>query len=378
MKKDNKTKLVQIIADSDLSGGPRHVLGILENVDQSKFDTFLICPKGHLSEQARKIKGVKVTSVEMGSKYDIGAVYDIKSLLEKIRTTKNPFGPMIVHTHGPRAGLLGRKALPKGVVSIYTEHRWDADYHLDNRLNEWLQKRALKTLNYKTNLVIAVSSSVKKYLIEKRLAPESRVKIIPNGIGLDQAKAKSKKLKTNDGNNFVIGSVGNLNKQKGYEYLISAMPKILKKYPHLMLEIVGDGEERSSLKSLKKELNIEQHVTLLGRRENPEEVMKKWDLFVSSSVAETFGIVLLEAYKVGLSVVATRVGGVPDVVKNNSTGILVESRDSDALAKAIIKLLEHPVLAAKLKRGGAAKLKEFDWQNIIKQLEKEYTALSSN
>jgi len=383
MKKENKIKLVQVIADSDLSGGPKHVLGILTNIDQDKFDLFLICPKGHLAEQTRKIKGVKVTTVEMGSKYDIGAVYDIKSLLEKIRTTSNPFGPMIVHTHGPRAGLLGRHAMPRGVISIYTEHRWDADYHLDNRLNEWLQKRALKSLNYKTDLVIAVSGSVKKYLIEKRLVPESRVKLIPNGIDLedrsqisDSRNPKNLKLKQLE-SSIIIGSIGNLNKQKGYEYLIQAMPKILKIYPHLMLEIVGDGAERGALRSLKKELGVERYVTLLGRKENPEEVMKKWNLFVSSSIAETFGIVFLEAYKVGLPLVVTKVGGVPDVVTNNKTGLLVPARDPGALADAVIKLLKHPALAAKLKRGGQAKLKEFDWKKVIKMIEKEYLRLVS-
>ncbi len=378
MKKDNKIKLVQIIADSDLSGGPKHVLGILENIDQDKFDLFLISPKGHLAEQARKIKGVRVTTVEMGSKYDIGAIYDIKSMLEKIRTSKNPFGPMIIHTHGPRAGLLGRKALSKGVLSVYTEHRWDADYHLENRLNESLQKRALKSLNFKTNLVIAVSSSVKNYLVEKRLVPKNRVKIIPNGINLDQPKVKSKKLKAKEGNHFVIGSVGNLNKQKGYEYLLSAMPKVLKVYPHLMLEIIGDGEEKAELRSQIRELKIEHHVTLLGRKENPENYSKKWNLFVSSSIAETFGIVFLEAYKVGLPVVATSVGGVPDVVENNKTGLLVPARDSEALSKAILEVLNRPALAAKLKRGGQAKLKEFDWKKVVKLLEQEYLNLTKS
>lgn len=379
--KKNKIKLVQIIADSDLSGGPKHVLGILRNIDQEKFNVFLICPKGYLAENARKIDGIKATTIEMGSKYDIGAVFDIRSMLEKIRTTSDPFGPMIVHAHGPRAGLLGRHALPKGVLSVYTEHRWDQDYHLENRVNEWMQKRMLGRLNYKTNLIIAVSSSVKDFLVKNKFAPKNRVKLIPNGIDLEtrSQKLEAKKLKPKKlSPDFVIGSVGNLNKQKGYEYLVKAMPKILKKFPHLMLEIVGDGDERLELRRLKKELGIERHVTLLGRKENPENIMKNWDLFVSSSVAETFGIVLLEAYKVGLPVVATKVGGVQDVVKDGKTGILVEPRSSDALANAIVKLLEHPALAAKLKRGGQIKVKEFEWKKIIAKLEKEYLNLANN
>jgi glycosyltransferase involved in cell wall biosynthesis len=375
MEGKHKIKLVQIIADSDLSGGPRHILGLLSSIDKTKFECFLICPNGNLSREARDIPHLEVINIEMRSKFDFVAMNSINKTLSQIQSQRNPFGPMIVHTHGTRAGLLGRMAHPKGVLSVYTEHRWDADYHLENRINEWLQLYWLKRLNQKTHLIIAVSNSVKDFLVGKKLAPESRVKVIHNGIKLQNAKSKMRKAKTVNRNHFIIGNVGNLNHQKGHKYLIEAMPKILEHYPHTMLEIIGEGEERKNLELIIQNLKLERHVTLLGRQIDPMSFMAKWEIFVLSSVAETFGIVVLEAMSQRLPIVATKVGGVPDIIKHNKNGLLVLPESPEAIAEAVLELLSHPAKAEEISRAGYGRVKDFDWREIVKKVEKEYLGL---
>ena len=377
MRGEDKIKLVQIIADSDFSGGPVHVLGLLENIDKEKFDTHLICPRGTLMERAESIRGVTVHPVLMRSKFDLKAFSKIKKILGEIQTESDPFGPMIVHTHGTRAGFLGRLATPKGATSVYTEHRWDKDYHLENRINEYLQKKILSYLNHRSNLIIAVSNSVKNYLIDSKSALKNQIVVIPNAIDTSDKSCKSDRGgKVKRGHHQVkIGTVGNLNIQKGHRYLVEAMGEVVKHFPHVELQIVGEGEERSNIKNQISNMGLQKNITLLGRRENPMEVMRGWDMFVLPSVAETFGIVILEALQVGLPVVSTNVGGITDIIDKN-LAILVPSRDPKALAAGIIKLISHPAEGAKLARAGRERIRRFEWERVIKEIEIVYEELT--
>ena len=377
-KARGKIKLVQIIADSDLSGGPAHVLGILRNIDKRKFDLYLISPSGNLPREAEKINGVSVIKIPMRSKFDREAKKKIAETLSQIQSDKSPFGPMIVHSHGPRAGFFGRMAIPIGVSSVYTEHRWDADYSIGG-INEWFQKKVLKKLNFKTNLIIAVSSAVKEYLIKSKMAPKDRVVTIPNAIntkGFKNPWTKEQRIIRHTNHPPRLGSVGNLNPQKGYQYLIRAMKLIVEEYPHATLEIIGDGEEKQNLQRLIRELKLEHHVTLMGRKSDPLEYVKKWDIFVLSSIAETFGIVLLEAMSMQVPIVATKVGGVKDVIEDGKSGILIQPRDPKEIVSAVDELLKRPALAAQLARGGKKRLEKFEWSKVIKRLEDEYIGLA--
>jgi glycosyltransferase involved in cell wall biosynthesis len=142
-----------------------------------------------------------------------------------------------------------------------------------------------------------------------------------------------------------------------------------------MLEIIGEGEERDNIEREIKELGLERHITLLGKRADVEKVISKWSVFVLPSIAETFGITILEAYAAGVPVIASNVSGISDLVTNKKTGILVEPEDPNAIASNIIKLLDHPAEAAKLARGGREKVKDYEWRKVIKELEKNYLKL---
>ncbi|PIS07992.1 hypothetical protein COT78_00740 [Candidatus Berkelbacteria bacterium CG10_big_fil_rev_8_21_14_0_10_43_13] len=367
-----RIKVVEIIADADLGGGPSHVFGLLKSLDQKKFEPFLICPEGQLSNKVSQIKGVTIFHVPFKSKFDIVSLFELQNYLTKIKSSHDPFGPMVVHSHGTRAGLFTSKVAPQSAFRIYTEHRWDADYHLKNPMTEFWQKFMLRRVLRRMNRVIAVSSSVQSFLINNDLATKEQAIIIPNAIELQTPNSKPRAIKAAN-RAPVIGTIGNLNPQKGQIYLIEAMEEILKKFPLATLEIVGEGELKESLKFKVESLKLERHITLLGRQKNVEKFFKKWDVFVLPSVAETFGIVVLEAMNAGVPIVATRVGGIPDIIENRKNGLLIPSRDSKQLAKAVIELLDHPALAAKLKRGGIERVENFDWQKVIKEIEKVYT-----
>ena len=372
MAEGNRIKLVQVIAESGLGGGPSHVLGILQNIDQKIFDPYLICPSGYLSKEAKKIDGITVFNTPMISKFDMASLLEIKAILARIRVKYNPFGPMMVHSHGARAGLLARMVMPRGIRNIYTEHRWDYDFKLSNPINNWMQKWLLKRMNFKSDLVIAVSSSVKDFLIKEKLASGKRIVVIPNAVNLTSLQPIKIKEKIT---HPIIGTIGNLKSVKGQEYLIRAMKDIVKDFPLATLEIIGEGEERGNLEGLIRKLELEHNVSLLGYKENPMPFMRHWNVFVLPSIAETFGIVLLEAASVGLPIVATKVGGIPDIIQDKKSGVLVAPRNSKVIAKEVVDLIRHPVKAAKYKSAALERVKDFEWKKVIKVLEENYLKL---
>jgi len=370
----NKIKVVQVIADSDIGGGPAHVLGILKHLDRDHFDPYLICPAGNLSSEAKSIPGVQVFNVTMKSKFDFSAFFEIKKRLHQIQAQNYPFAPMIAHFHGARAGFLGRFVMPRHIVNIYTEHSIDKNYHLANPINEWIQKKMTARLNQRSNLVIAVSSSVENFLLKKNLSPKGRTIVIPNGLDLETFAnhiTNSKRVDTVH-HAPIIGSIGSLNRQKGYTYLIEAMTKVLKHFPLATLEIIGKGPEEDNLKREIRDNNLERHITLLGEKKEIQSYLKNWDVFALPSISETFGIVVLEAMKAGIPVVATKVGGIKDIIEDKESGLLVESKNPHKLADSIIDLLQHPVLASKLKRNGLNRVEDFDWKRVIKKIESAY------
>lgn len=372
-EKNTKIKLVEVIADSGIGGGPKHVLGLLRHIDKDKFSTYLFCPSGYLRDQAREISGLTVLPFEPRSKFDLVAIYLLKKSFERIRSLGDPFSPLIIHSHGSRAGLMARVAAVFGSKKVYTEHILDQNYHLKNPLNELIQKWIIKRQNKKTDIIIAVSNSVKKFLIKSGLADKSRVVMIPNGIEKKEG-VTTKKIKASN-KAPIIGTIGSLNKQKGQKYLLEALSILKRKYPLITLEIIGKGPERIPLLEKIDELNLEHHVALLGAKKETENYLKHWDVFVLPSISETFGISILEAMEVGVPVVASNVGGIPDIITNKKNGLLVSPHNPKEIAEAVENIISHPVMAAKLKRAGRETTKEYDWKKIVDLLEAEYEKL---
>ncbi len=155
-----------------------------------------------------------------------------------------------------------------------------------------------------------------------------------------------------NGNDIVCIFVSRLVPIKGHQYLISAIPEVLGNVPSAKFVLVGDGELKDELEQQASNLGVKDSVIFTGLRHDVPELLAMSDLFVLSSINEGMGRVLVEAMAVGLPVVATRVGGVPDVVVDGETGILVPSHSSNALASAIVKLLKDKNMRKRMGEAG--------------------------
>ena len=183
--------------------------------------------------------------------------------------------------------------------------------------------------------VIGVSQKVSDYLLTENNVPISKVKTIYNPYDLELYKNK-KLLKNNKNSEFVIISVGRLVKEKNYLFLIKSVEKVIEKYPNIRLNIVGDGPLRSELEIYIKTNGLQNNIKLLGFREDIPSLLENSDLFVLPSKLEGLGIALIEAMAMGILVIGTNTGGIPEVIlENQSMGWIVPSDDVKKLSKTI-------------------------------------------
>ena len=276
----------------------------------------------------------------------------------------------LIHAHFAwPSGYAGAKLKEKyNIPLIITAHGYDI-YDLPFR-NELLRKKVEYALN-SADCIITVSNSNLKYI--NKLNIKTSVKIIPNGFRSDLfypiPKDRARKKLNLSINKKIILNVGNLVEVKGHEYLILAIKEILKRRKDVMCIIVGSGELKKGLEKLVKKLNLQGHIKLVGAK--PHEEIPLWmnacDVFVLPSIAEGFPTVLPEVLACGKPVVATRVGGIPEII-NKKVGILAEPKKPEELAEALNKALEKEWDSEKIIQYS----KQFTWKEISQRILKVY------
>ncbi len=367
----NSLTVIQIIADATLSGGPRHVADLSRGLRRAEptIQLYVICPKGWL---AGVLAGeAKVKTVAMPSVINQVARQNLRAAIDAIQAET---GPAILHSHGVRAGMLMARVLPKLMLQpdkrIYTEHHYTLDYHLKNPLREKLQVWLLGQTLKKMDHVIAVSQAVADFLRTKRLANPQKISVIPHGIALPSSKRT--KTPAADSGRYRIGTAGSLLPVKGLIDLIEAMPLILQNVPQIMLEIVGEGPEERDLRRLIHRLHLENHVKLVGRDTEVVKRMLDWDIYLSASYGESFGLAVAEAMAAGLPVIAARCRAIEELV-TPETGQLVAPHDSHELAKAVIDLLPQTERRERLGRAGRERIQtHFSLERMVHETLKLY------
>lgn len=365
----SKLSILEIIGDSSLAGAPRHLLSILKNLDKEKFSPHCICPPGPLAGEIKKLRRHSLDIIAMESRLDFKAISEIRKKIKHLK-------PDIIHIHGTRAGILGRlAAIGLNIPVIYTEHLWTKQFRLQSRLLNFAHYNANWFLDMFTTLNIAVSEAVKDFMVSSRITRAEKVQVIYNGIESTKFKAKI----FSNSQEFLLGTIGTLNYQKGMQYLIKAIPKIKNEFAGIRLEIMGDGTyKRKLLKEIDK-LKIKPYVKFVGFMPDPKKYLTRFDLYVQPSLSESFGLAIVQAMSVGLPVIATNTGGIPEVVTEGKSGLLVEPANPQALADAILDLLRHPQKARKMGEIAQkeARLK-FNLKDMINELEKTYESVAKN
>lgn len=358
-----------------MTGAENHILSLVNHINRETYEPSVICfQPGHLVDELKKL-GVPTQVFPVNSKFDVLAIWRLAHLLGRKK-------PDLIHTHAPRAMLLGNLAAKiAGLPTVTTIHE-STTHKLRSPLKTFVYQCIEDLLIRETTMIIAVSHALETNLINERGHDKSSIKVIHNGIDLSKFDAdkidptqESRLLSSLDLNPHapIIGTIGRLDKEKGHYYFVEAIPQILRAFPEAKFVVVGDGHRASRLRQYCHGLGIKQSVLFLGWRKDIPELLSVFHVFVLPSIWEAFGITAVEAMAMEKPVVASRCGGVEEIIEDGVTGVLVPPADPDALARAVMSLLQNPEKATTLAMAGRDFVRvNFDAALMARETQKVY------
>jgi glycosyltransferase involved in cell wall biosynthesis len=343
-------KILHINTERTWRGGEQQTLYLLQGLKARRLDSHLVCqPNSPMAERALE-EGIDVEPLRMGSEIDYAAGYRIRKLIKK-------FNYDIIHSHTSHAHMLAFLASPGRNSPRLVTRRVDFSIFR----HSFLKLSGIK-YRFMADYYIAISHKIKNVMVDDGIS-DQRIFVVHSGIDPQRFRQATGDHLLSEfdirADEKVVVNVGHLAGHKGQEYLVRAIPHVLAKLPKTRFFIVGKGELMDDLKAIASSLGLEQALVLTGFRNDVGSFYKVADLFVMSSVDEGLGTAVLDAMALGKPVVATRAGGLPEIVHDGKTGRLVAPADPSALAEGIIEMLTHTELASTMANQGRAEVQKF-------------------
>jgi glycosyltransferase involved in cell wall biosynthesis len=325
---DAPIRVVHLVIALEIGGLEMVVANLARQIGR-RFELRIVCLEG-LGPIATRLEhsGVAVECIGTPDTSVVSSVLTLRRRLQALR-------PDLLHTHNEKAhirGALASLGLFPAPVLVHTRHGetratgWAA---IANRLAVW-----------RSRFVVSVSEKA-SVICRAEGASGGRTRVIRNGIDVTDQPLQIDWGKRRER----IVAIGRLTPVKDVTTLLCAMRRVVDAHPTFTLDLVGDGPSRPDLERLSQQLGMDRHVTFHGARNDPWNLLVGARLFVQSSLSEGISLTLLEAMAAGVPIVATRVGGTPEVVDHGVTGLLVPPRDPAALANAMLRLIGDAGLA---------------------------------
>jgi glycosyltransferase involved in cell wall biosynthesis len=372
-------RVLQLVTQT--RGGPvDHATEVAAELARSGHESHLVGPAGDYLETAAS-HGVLTHVAEMQSKTDFGGAHAVADVIDRV-------WPDVVHLQDRRAGLVGRVLAARSAIpSVYTLHGvpdelaglvpGNLDVAPRRARDRWTYLRLERLLAATPHsVVVTPCAALATYAREQVGVRADRVHTVPNGVGaswLTAPGAASHELPPADG--CVTATwLGLMEPVKRVPDLVRAAARV----PGLTLELVGDGPERSQILATVDAEGSIQRVHLAGFQTDPSPYLRDADVFVLPSAAEACPMALLQAMACGVPVIASRVGGIPEIVRNGVDGVLVDAGDVDQLAAALMLLAGDADLRQRLGAAGRARVAErFGIQHTVRSLVGVYEEVAS-
>lgn len=377
-----KVNVLHLITKLELGGAQTSTLKIIRKLNRKKFNVFLGTGKGGiLTDEARNIPETKMVIFkelkhEINPFYDLLAIFAVKSILNKEKID-------IIHTHSSKAGIIGRFAAklagtPHIVHTIHGFSFNNYQHFLKRRLFVFLERWAALY----TSRFIAVSTADIMKGLKVNIGNKDSYSLIRYGIDIkvfnEQRSNNLKKELEIPESGIVVGMIACLKPQKSPIDFIKLASLVVKKYPNTYFLLIGDGILRKEVEKTIVEFGLNKNCILAGWRNDIPELLSIFDIFVLTSLWEGLPITILEAMASGKPVIATKVDGAIDVIKDRYNGFLVPHGKPEMAAERVIELISNRDLRSKM--GSHAKeslTKEFEEDSMVKKIEELYEELAS-
>lgn len=358
--------LLHLIETSGPGGAERMLTTLVENLDKSRYASIIcLLSDGWLNTHLRK-RGLETVVIPQTRSFDVVWLLRLVRLIKRRRVSLIHAHEFAMNTYGSLASAIAR------IPAISTVH--GKNYYWQR----WRRRIAYRFVAKRSRMV-AVSEDIRRFLVSRVGINDNEISTIYNGVDIDPYRLTSgarhavrQELGIND-YQPVIGTVGNLYPVKGHSYLLEAAARVTETFPDAMFVIAGRGELLKQLHKTAGELALKTNVRFLGFREDIPALLQAMDIFVLPSLSEGLPISMLEAMAAGKPVVATDVGGNPEVVIDGQTGLLAPAAHADALADKILLLLRNPDLMYRLGKAGANRVeREFAVDGMVAKYQELY------
>jgi len=363
----SRIRVVEVLATGTNGGAQEHLYGLLSRIDRERYDTGVVALSA--GSGTRKIARLGIPVLVIDDKDD-------DRVVEMLAAHLAATCPDIVHNHmyraeivGTRAALVAGERLGRRPYIVTTVH--------SSRIRSTEDRATVRALTPSMDRLIAVSQSIVHKIADERggLAP---VSLIYNGVDLDRYEHQEPCCTLREEYGMapdaqIVGVVARLEPEKGHPTLLEAWPAVLRSCPKAYLLVVGEGSQREALEHQAKDLRIGRRVVFTGRRDDIPAVTAALDVAVLPSYREAQGLTILEAMALTRPVVASNVGGIPEMIQDGVTGLLVPPHDAEALTTAIVRLLSDHPLADMLARAGHDMVHDrFCIQMMVRSIEEIY------
>jgi glycosyltransferase involved in cell wall biosynthesis len=369
------TRVLMVDSEVTWRGGEAQVALLMRGLTARGLDVSLAAPPGSAIAEAALSLGVKVYPLSIAGGMDLRAAWKLRRYIRKKRFE-------IVHCHSSHAhGVAwlalgpGRKAWRRGPQSI---HGRRARLVVSRRVDFAVGRNALSAIKYRRGVdkFLAISTGVRDVLVKCGVT-EDKIELVPSGIdlakfdGVGTATGLEEEFGVGE-TSTLIGNVAALAPHKSQADFIRAAAIIRREIPHARFVIVGDGELKGRLEALIRELGLERDFTMTGFRRDALGILALFDCFVLSSYLEGLCTSIMDAQAMGIPVVATRTGGVPDLVTDEETGLLVPPRDPGCLASAVVRMLRDTDLRKRCVERARAKAATYDYNRMVERTLEAY------
>ncbi|KGM43136.1 hypothetical protein JY97_09335 [Alkalispirochaeta odontotermitis] len=385
-------KILHIITRLDMGGSAQNTLLTCLKLSL-KFEMVLVyglsqesnmtdSERGAVDRQTNdaRVNGVKIVQIPSLLRR-ISPVNDIRALYDLVRIIKIE-KPDIVHTHTSKAGILGRMAaiLTKAPYIVHTPHGHVFYGHF-GRAFSWIFLRLERLFAPLTDRVVALTDGESRDYTDLNVYPEDKLVQIHSGVAIERFKLQSicavekKRSLGLTENGSVVGFIGWLLPIKGPMHLLRAMEDVWQYHNDTILVFIGKGGLWVDLKAEACKNRANGRVHFLGWRNDVHEIMPIFDIFVLPSLNEGMGRVLVEAMAAGKPIVASDVGGIPDLVKHDYNGLLVAPGDEEELAASIKQLINDPKKAKIMGQRGRELCNQFSLEAMVEKIDNLYQEL---